>query len=83
MYRFWYRRYFFDCLTVLLDISVTFFGMNFERKSGKFLLSVHNFHLPFTNFTKQNLNTCKIQGNSRILNKIRQKLLQVLQSIDF
>ena len=31
-------------LTVLLDISVTFYGMDFERKNGKFRISERNVH---------------------------------------
>ena len=31
-------------LTVLLDISLPFFGMDFERKNWNFFKSEHNFH---------------------------------------
>ena len=42
MFRFWYRRYFFDCF---IQYFGTFFVMDFERKNGKFFISEHNFRV--------------------------------------
>ena len=45
-------------MAVLLDISITFFRIDFERKNGKFLVSKHNVHFKINqNYSKfiQNL----------------------------